>query len=88
MLPPKAAKALAAAASGRAAHGMQVNDGLGKTKCIFHYHGPECLIATQVQAAQFAHPDHRTTIKAEGATFAFLAVFSAFCPVQTHWILQ
>ena len=86
MLLPKTAKALAAVASGLVAHGMQVHDSPGKTSAMFHDHGRDSHTATQVQAAQFAHPD---TYQEQSQGQYFQATCSLCChPVQTPWLFQ
>ena len=53
---------------------MQVNDSPGKTEAMFHDHGQDSLLATQVQAASFAQPNNHQVLRAHGKTFKPLAV--------------
>ena len=53
---------------------MQVNDSPGKTEAMFHDHGQDSLLATQVQAASFAQPNNHQVLRAQGKTFKPLAV--------------
>ena len=53
---------------------MQANDNQGKTEAMFHDHGPDSLLATQAQAADFAQPNNHLVLRARGPTFKPLAV--------------
>ena len=53
---------------------MQVNVSQGKTEAMFHYHGPDSLLARQAQASVFAQPSNCLVLRAQGQTFKPLAV--------------
>ena len=66
---PKDREALKAVAAGLTAHGMQVNDYVGKTEIIISYHGPGSFAASQ-----FHHSQTLPVIEVSSPFFATLRV--------------